>query len=146
MKLTMSDKIIGFKDKYEFLSNDYPCQIYLEWDNLAYTNVTAALIAQKSEDKGTRRKFTRLSGIKARKKESSIPDNQEWEEKKDDILFGILMAKFKSTELKNKLLATGNKKLINLTTYPDPYYGVRDGSGNNVLGKLLEQVREALRG
>ena len=51
-----------------------------------------------------------------------------------------------STELKNKLLATGNKKLINLTTYPDPYYGVRDGSGNNVLGKLLEQVREALRG
>ncbi len=142
----MSEKIIGFKDKYEFLSNDYPCQIYLEWDDLAYNNVTSALIAQKSEDKGTRRKFTRLNGMKARKKESSIPDNPEWEEKKDELLFGILMAKFKSTELKNKLLATGNKKLINVTTYPDPYYGVRDGKGENKLGKILEEVREALRG
>jgi predicted NAD-dependent protein-ADP-ribosyltransferase YbiA (DUF1768 family) len=142
----MSEKIIGSKDKYEFLSNDYPCQIYLEWDDLAYNNVTSALIAQKSEDKGTRRKFTRLNGMKARKKESSIPDNPEWEEKKDELLFGILMAKFKSTELKNKLLSTGNKKLVNVTTYPDPNYGVRDGRGENRLGKLLEEVREALRG
>jgi predicted NAD-dependent protein-ADP-ribosyltransferase YbiA (DUF1768 family) len=144
MKLTMTDKIIGFKKEYEFLSNDYPCQIYLEWDDMAYNNVTSAFIAQKSEDKGTRRKFTRLNGMKARKKESSIPDNPEWEENKDEILFGILMAKFKSTELKKKLLATGKAKLINATTYPDPYYGVRDGKGKNMLGKLLEDVREAL--
>ena len=145
MKLTMSKEILGFKDKYEFLSNDYQCNIYADWDDLTYLNATAALIAQKSEDIGTRRKYTRLSGIKARKKESSIPDNPEWEKNKDEILFKILMAKFRSTELKKKLLATGDSKLINLTTYPDPYYGVRDGVGANRLGKILEKVREALK-
>jgi predicted NAD-dependent protein-ADP-ribosyltransferase YbiA (DUF1768 family) len=141
----MSEKIIGFKDKYEFLSNDYPCQIYLEWDDLAYNNVTSALIAQKSEDKGTRRKFTRLNGMKARKKESSIPDNPEWDKNKDKLLFDILMAKFKSSDLKKKLLDTKDKKLINVTTYPDPYYGIRDGYGQNKLGQILEKVREAIK-
>ena len=141
----MTDKILGFKDKYEFLSNDFPCSIYIPWDDLTYTNVSTALIAQKIEDKGSKRKFARLNGVKARKKESSIPDNPEWDKNKDKLLFDILMAKFKSSDLKKKLLDTKDKKLINVTTYPDPYYGIRDGYGQNKLGEILEKVRDAIK-
>lgn len=138
--------ITAFDKEYEFLSNDYECEIPVVEDELVFTNITSALIAKKSNDIGTRRKFTRFSAAKARKKESSIPENDYWEENKDDILYDLLKIKFThNKDLKSKLLATHLHDLINNVTYPDTYYGVRFGEGKNVLGKLLMKLREELR-
>ena len=141
----MKDKIVGFNGEYEFLSNSYNCQIYDDKDELTYSNIESALIAQKSKDFGTRRKFTRLNAMKARKKESSIPDNYEWEDNKDKIMYSFIVDKFKKgSSLADKLIKTGNKILINAVSYPDEYYGVHYGKGENKLGKMLMKRREEL--
>ena len=104
------------------------------------------MIAKKSNDIGTRRKFTRFSAAKARKKESSIPENDYWEENKDEILYDLLKIKFThNKDLKNKLLDTYPHELINNVSYPDTYYGVRFGEGKNELGKMLMRLRKELR-
>lgn len=140
------DAVTAFVNDYEFLSNDYECEIPVSEDGLVFSNVTSALIAKKSNDIGTRRKFTRFSAPKARKKESSIPENDDWEENKDDILYDLLKIKFTHNEdLKKKLLDTYPHDLINNVSYPDTYYGVRFGEGQNVLGKLLMSLRQELR-
>lgn len=135
--------ITSFTGKYEFLSNEFECEIPIEDDNLVFTNVTSALIASKSNDIGTRRKFTRFSANKARKKESNIPDNDYWEENKDDIMYNLIYIKFThNKELQKKLLDTEPYKLVNSVTYPDTYYGVRFGEGRNMLGHILMKVRD----
>lgn len=142
----MKDKIVGFNGEYEFLSNSYNCKIYDEKDKLTYSNIESALIAQKSTDFGTRRKFTRLNAMKARKKESSIPDNYEWEDNKDKIMYSFIVDKFKEGSiLAKKLINTGEKELINEVSYPDEYYGVHYGKGENILGKMLMKRREELQ-
>ena len=115
-------------------------------DKLTYSNIESALIAQKSTDFGTRRKFTRLNAMKARKKESSIPDNYEWEDNKDKIMYSFIVDKFKEGSiLAKKLINTGKKELINEVSYPDEYYGVHYGKGENILGKMLMKRREELQ-
>lgn len=142
----MKDKIVGFNGEYEFLSNSYNCKIYDEKDKLTYSNIESALIAQKSTDFGTRRKFTRLNAMKARKKESSIPDNYDWEDNKDNIMYTFIVDKFKEGSiLAKKLINTGEKELINEVSYPDEYYGVHYGKGENILGKMLMKRREELQ-
>lgn len=138
--------ITAFVNDYEFLSNDYECKIPVAEDNLVFYNITSALIAKKSNDIGTRRKFTRFSAAKARKKESSIPENDYWEENKDEILYDLLKIKFThNKDLKIKLLNTYPHDLINNVSYPDTYYGVRFGEGKNELGKMLMRLRKELR-
>ena len=142
----MKDKIVGFNGEYEFLSNSYNCKIYDDKDKLTYSNIESALIAQKSTDFGTRRKFTRLNAMKARKKESSIPDNYDWEDNKDNIMYTFIVDKFKEGSiLAKKLINTGEKELINEVSYPDEYYGVHYGKGENILGKMLMKRREELQ-
>jgi hypothetical protein len=55
-------------------------------------------------------------------------------------------AKFdQNPELKEKLLATGDGKLINTVTYRDEWAGVRGETGLNMLGKVLMELREIYR-
>ena len=140
-------EITEFKGDYDFLANDFnDCKIYIEKDDLTYTNLESALIAQKSDDFGTRRKFTRFNAMKARKKLSTIPDNDEWEENKDEIMKDLLRIKFKKgSKLGKKLVETIPAKLINTVTYPDEYYGVRYGEGKNMLGKMLMEIRDEIK-
>ena len=69
----------------------------------------------------------------------------DWEIVKNDIMLKCLRAKFTQHKvLTHKLLATGDKKLIEHTNN-DSYWGDGgDGSGLNMLGKLLMQVRKEL--
>ena len=139
------EKVCGFQGEYDFLNNDYPCKIFCQEDGLTYSNVTSALIAHKTNDIGARRKIARLSGAKARKKESLLYGNDEYEYTKDDILYKLLYIKFNSNnKLKEKLLSTKNKQLLNIVSYPDTEYGIYLGNGKNNLGKMLMKLRDEL--
>ena len=74
------------------------------------------------------------------------PLRSDWEEVKDDIMLEALRAKFsQNEELKKILLDTGDSLLVEHTAN-DKYWGDGgDGSGKNMLGKLLMQVREEIR-
>ena len=137
-------KIESFTGDYAFLSNAYNCKI--EFEGLVYNNADAAYEAQKCLDKNMMNKFTRLSSAKARAKGRNLPENEEFEYDKVNILYKIVLAKFKQNEdLKRKLLDTGDAELINDNTFRDEVYGVYNGRGMNILGKTLELVRSILK-
>ena len=69
----------------------------------------------------------------------------DWDRIKDDVMLKCLRAKFtQHKDLKQQLLDTGDRKLIEHTSN-DSYWGDGgDGSGQNKLGKLLMQVRKEI--
>jgi len=74
------------------------------------------------------------------------PLRPDWEQVKDSVMYDIVLAKFKQhPALKQILLSTGNKRLVEHTER-DRYWGDGgDGSGSNMLGRILMLVREELR-
>lgn len=74
------------------------------------------------------------------------PLRKDWDKTKDDIMREALRAKFtQNEELKKILIETGGAELVEHTAN-DNYWGDGgDGSGKNMLGKLLMELREELR-
>jgi ribA/ribD-fused uncharacterized protein len=71
-----------------------------------------------------------------------VPD---WDSLKSSIMLMVLYAKFEDSDLRAKLLATNDEKLVEKNWWNDTYWGVCNGKGKNVLGNLLMEVREHLR-
>lgn len=78
-------------------------------------------------------------------RERHRPLRNDWEAVKNDIMREAVMAKFtQNKKLKSLLLATGDVKIIEHTSN-DRYWGDGgDGSGNNMLGIILMEVRDAI--
>ena len=74
------------------------------------------------------------------------PLREDWEKVKDRIMFDAVMAKFKQhKDLKEILLGTGDAILVEHTEN-DSYWGDGgNGTGKNMLGKTLMEVRTQLR-
>tara|TARA_Y100000296_G_scaffold19348_1_gene23079 strand:+ start:3287 stop:3481 length:195 start_codon:yes stop_codon:yes gene_type:complete len=47
-------------------------------------------------------------------------------------------------ELKENLIATAGRELIEGNTWGDTYWGVCNGKGQNILGIILTRIREEL--
>ncbi len=73
------------------------------------------------------------------------PLRADWEQVKDDIMREAVLAKFSQHEtLRELLLATGDAEIVEHTKN-DRYWGDGgDGSGQNMLGKILMEVRGML--
>ncbi len=79
-------------------------------------------------------------------RERHRPLRKDWESVKGDIMRKVVLRKFEThEEIRNVLLSTGNETLIEKTT-GDMYWGCgTDGTGENMLGIILMEVRTALR-
>lgn len=136
--------INNFTGKYEFLSNFYNHPLVL--DGVEYSNAEAAFQAQSAADKGSKRKFARLSGIKAKAYGRRIVQRDDWDEQTQiDAMREVLIAKFKDKELAKKLCNTGNEELINMNQFRDEYWGVTTRGGRNKLGVMLMEIRAELQ-
>ena len=85
----------------------------------------------------------------ARKYEKEFGDEEYWriwnEERKVEVMRKGIRAKFnQNPEMKEKLLATGNKVLIEDSSKDDYWGGAIKGSAN-MLGYLLMELRHLLR-
>jgi hypothetical protein len=73
-----------------------------------------------------------------------------WSTKKFARMRAVLVAKFtQHVDLREMLLATGTSRLVEAATVDSPVnrqWGEVNGQGQNMLGKLLMEVREQLRG
>lgn len=71
---------------------------------------------------------------------------KNWDSMRNNVMYEALKAKFtQHSELKELLLSTGDKKLIEHTEN-DNYWGDGgDGSGKNKLGQLLMKLRTELK-
>ena len=75
------------------------------------------------------------------------PLRKDWEEVKDDIMMDAIRYKFSQHEgLREVLMSTGNKKLIEHTKNDRYWADGGDGSGKNMLGILLMRLRDEFRG
>ena len=74
------------------------------------------------------------------------PLREDWEAVKDDVMRQALYAKFtQHPEIQTILLETGDEEIVENTT-KDHYWGIgSSGTGLNMLGKLLVELRERLR-
>jgi ribA/ribD-fused uncharacterized protein len=76
----------------------------------------------------------------------SAPIREDWDRIKDDVMRTAVRAKFSShAALRDLLLSTGGEELIERST-DDYYWGCgADGTGKNMLGKILMEIRAELR-
>ena len=74
------------------------------------------------------------------------PLRRDWESVKVGIMRDVVRAKFSQhDDIRQVLLSTGNAKIVEHTEN-DSYWGDGgDGSGKNVLGRILMEVREELQ-
>ncbi len=79
-------------------------------------------------------------------RERSRPLRKDWEQVKDDIMRKAVLCKFETHgDIREILLATGDEEIVE-NAPGDYYWGCgKDGSGKNMLGQILMEVREILR-
>lgn len=79
-------------------------------------------------------------------RDRSKPLRKDWEHVKDDIMRRAVLEKFKANnDAKKILLSTGDEEIIEKTN-KDYYWGCgEDGTGKNMLGKILMETRDILR-
>jgi N-glycosidase YbiA len=94
----------------------------------------------------TKRKFAPPNRQARLGRSRKVPIRSDWEQIKDDVMLCAVRAKFAAhSQLRELLLSTGDEEIIEKTTR-DYYWGCgTDGTGKNMLGKILMQVREELR-
>jgi hypothetical protein len=80
-------------------------------------------------------------------RDRSRPLRSDWEQVKDDIMRKAVLRKFETHEdIREELLSTGDAEIVENSPI-DYYWGCgADGSGKNMLGIILMEVREILRG
>jgi len=136
-------KIAGFVAEYRWLSNYFPCRV--EWDGRVYGSSEAAYQSAKYPA-AERDVFTRLDPDPARRYPRTKPyDRAAFQGRKVSAMREISWAKFsQNTELGNKLLATGERYLEETNWWGDDTWGVYQGKGENLLGKILMDIRARL--
>lgn len=137
----MTDAITNFSGNYRFLSNFWMVPIKL--GNAIYKSAEHAFQAAKTTDRKMRKKIAQAcTPGEAKKLGRQVRLRKDWENRKVEIMYRILQAKFSQhKDLQERLLNTGNRKLIEGNTWGDQEWGVCKGKGKNLLGKLLMKVR-----
>jgi len=133
-----------FRDKYGFLSNMYSCKV--EYNGCVYpcaeTAFQVAKCANPSDEDLFLTNYGYVNGFMARKIGRSVKLRNDWEKQKPWIMLDIIRAKFSEPSLRAALLATGNERLVEENTWGDRYWGVCNGEGQNMLGRILMHVRK----
>ena len=138
----MIQTISSFTGDYEFLSLEYPCDI--KYEGIVFKNAATLLYALKSDDVGSMRKYARLSTSKARQK-AAKENNETYDTNFEDYVRKVCKLKFSQHgDLANKLKDTHPYTLVNMLKYNDTKLGIYMGRGENLLGKVLADIREEL--
>lgn len=131
-----------FSKEYSFLSNFYYSVIL--FNGIAYQTVEHAFQAIKTLDVKKRMEIAALSSPgKAKKAGRCLDIRKDWENIKVEVMRSLLKLKFKNSSMKKMLLATKGNTLIEGNTWGDTFWGVCNGDGENMLGKLLMELRDS---
>jgi hypothetical protein len=142
----MAIKFYRTKDPYGFLGNYYRARMFIygrwwNWNEQPYqaakTTVQSEIDAIWAAPKANE---SRLLGQK-------VTMRPDWDQVKRQVMKECCMAKFlQHPELRKQLMETGDQELIEDSPV-DWYWGIgADGKGQNVLGQVLMEIREELKG
>lgn len=133
-----------FRGYYDFLSNFYAYPFI--YNGRRYFNAEAAYQAQKlPTDKG-REQFMAISAPAAKKLGKTVELREDWEAIKVEVMRAVVSAKFEqNADLAKLLIATGDAHLEEGNHWGDRFWGTVNGIGQNMLGKILMEVRSNLQ-
>lgn len=140
------EPITSFKDKYFFLSNMFMAQV--GYEGIVYPSSEHAYVAAKTKDEDLREKISMIpSPYQAKKVGRTIQLRDDWEHIKVNEMRRILERKFSpfrsDLPLYDWLSATAPRQLIEGNTWNDTFWGQCPiGTGKNMLGKLLMEIRD----
>jgi ribA/ribD-fused uncharacterized protein len=134
-------------DEYGYFSNFSPHPITLKgksWPTSEHY-FQAQKFSGTSHEEEIRQTSSPMSAARLGR-DRQKPLRSDWEQVKDEIMLKAVRAKFtQHPDLRAKLLATGNAELVEHTKN-DAYWGDGgDGTGKNMLGRILMKVREELQ-
>lgn len=137
------ENIKGFFGDYRFLSNFEVCLVYFDGD--FYGSSEAAYMAGKTKDQTIREMFQKaeMTPAEARKLGQIIPIRDDWDVVRYDTMAMVVFDKFyRNKDLREKLLATGSKYIEETNHWNDQFFGVCNGKGQNILGRIIMATRE----
>ena len=140
--------ITSFTGEYAFLSNFFLHSIEIDGD--IFPTNEHAFQALKTDDPAEREKVRQAktpASAKTLGKRVSLRGG--WDQESFAVMERLVRAKFSDPELAVKLLATGERELIEGNTWRDTVWGCvrgKDGNwkGRNELGKILIRVKREL--
>lgn len=139
--------ITEFTGQYRWLSNFYPCEV--EFDGYVFTTVEHAYQAAKTLDLDQRLYISMLEMPgQAKKAGRNVTLRSDWENVKVHIMRDLLRQKFTQPKFRALLLATGDQHIEEGNYWGDRYWGVSpvgSGKGQNILGRLIMQVRREIQ-
>ena len=138
------EKIDDFHGKNLFLSNFYIADV--EYEGIVYKSSEHAFQAAKTLNPEERIMVASAETPGQSKKAGhNVTLRNDWDLVKASVMFEIVNKKFHSHPvLATKLMETYPKELIEGNTWSDHFFGVCNGYGKNILGRILMIVREAL--
>lgn len=137
-----------FNNEWKFLSNFQASTFFYEGKK--YASVEHCYQAMKTTDLVEQEKIRNaISPSQAKKFGKLAVLREDWEEVKIPLMKELLRLKFENAFLRFKLLATRNAILIEGNTWHDTVWGMcnchkHNGEGQNILGKLLMNLRDEL--
>ena len=135
------------RDTYGSFSNFSPHGIELKglWWPTTEHYFQAQKFADTSHEEAIRRAKTPKQAADMGR-DRKRPLRADWEQVKDEIMREAVRQKFRThKDIRQVLLETDDKELIE-NAPSDYYWGIgADGSGKNMLGKILMEVRDELR-
>lgn len=132
-----------FVEENFFLSNFYPSSLWI--GGVRYPTAEHAIQAHKSTDASVHDTIrSAKTPWEAKRLGRCVALRGDWDAVKDDLMMKVLRAKFDNPFLRAALLGTAPKRLVHGNTWNDRYWGVCRGSGSNMLGVLLEKLRDEL--
>ena len=141
--MSLFESILGFNNEFEFLSNFYPASI--EYEGIIYPTVEHAYQAAKTMNLTHRSNIAKLKYAgQAKKAGRKLAIRDDWEDVKVSVMEYLLRQKFSYEDLKSKLIATEDRYIEETNHWNDTFWGVCNGKGQNILGKLLMKIRNEI--
>lgn len=140
------EKIYGFFGEHRFLSNFWAAPVM--YDGMLFPNNEAAFQAAKCIEPADREPFTAMPPNEAKRAGRRVALRPDWEDVKLAVMEAVVRDKFsRNPTLGRKLLATGDKELVEANSWHDVFWGVdeKTDEGRNELGKILMRIRTELQ-
>ena len=138
-----------FDGEYSFLSNMYSCKIH--WDGEIFPCVETAFQYAKCADENEKELFIDKrgywhNGYTARSIGRKVKLRKDWNIYRMDVMYQLLEDKFYHNEgLRKALCDTGNLYIQEDNTWNDKFWGVCNGEGMNMLGKMIMEIRQNIQ-
>ena len=146
--------ICRFEGEFLFLSNFYIQKepIFFDGSDVPFYSVESAFQCAKYRGPHVRtlqKVFSMLPPDEAKHLGRALKLSNDWEHMRVEVMRDFVRKKFQIPYLRDMLLETGNAQLIEGNTWHDTFWGMcacnKHRYGENMLGKILTEVRKELR-